>query len=141
MARFLLDTDYSTLIKDNVLMQVIEQNLSLLAVCENMAQQEVESYLRERYDMAHTFSRTGTDRNPLIVMYLIDVTLYHLHSRIATMEMNETRSNRYLAAKDWLERASEGGVTLDLQHLSDGTTGESVEQSRFNSNPRFNNDW
>jgi phage gp36-like protein len=135
---FLTTQDYKSLIKDTTLLAVIESDTTNLGVAENMAQEEIESYLRERYDMAVAFSKSGTDRYPLLIMYMVDITLYHLHSRIASRQVPEEREKRYNRAIDWLERAQAGRVTANWAKLTSETTNEEASPMRWKSLPKFN---
>jgi hypothetical protein len=67
----------------------------------------------------------GDNRNQLIVMYLIDITLYHLHSRINPRNIPDLRSIRYDGnnatqnggAIAWLKRVAGGELNADLPEI------------------------
>lgn len=67
----------------------------------------------------------GDNRNQQIVMYLIDITLYHLHSRINPRNIPDLRKERYDGnnpqqnggAVAWLKRCASGDVTADLPNI------------------------
>lgn len=139
MARFLTDNDYRTLVKDSNIQAVISDEAER-GVAENMAQEEIESYLRDRYDMAAMFSKTDTARPPMLVMYMIDIALYHLFSRLAGRQIPQTRIDRYNRAIDWLERAQAGRVTVDWERKEDEDTGEEAMNFRFGSKKKFESD-
>lgn len=137
---FLSSNDYRVFIKDATLTAVTEAGAAELGICENMAQEEIESYLRERYDMGAAFGKTGDDRYPLLVMYMIDITLYHLHSRIAGRQIPQTRIDRYNIAKDWLERAQAGKVTTGWDKKQDDDTGKDATDFRWGSLKKFSSE-
>lgn len=64
----------------------------------------------------------GDNRNQQIVMRLIDITLYHLHSRINPRNIPDLRKDRYdgnreaqtLGAIGWLKSVARGDVNADL---------------------------
>lgn len=57
----------------------------------------------------------GDNRNPQLVNYLIDIVLYHVHSRIAPMNIPELRIKRYDDVISWLKDAAQGKyITADL---------------------------
>ena len=66
----------------------------------------------------------GDNRNQQIVTYLIDITLYHLHSRINPRNVPELRLRRYdgnqqvgmptSSAIGWLKAVGSGDITADL---------------------------
>lgn len=141
MARFLTDEDYYTLIKNTSLMAVVSANLALLPKAENAAQERIESHLSQRYDMAHTFSQTGENRNPLIVMYMVDIALYDLHSLIAGKQVPKEREDRFLAAMDWLEMAADGKITPKLERAVKESDGTGKQGIAITSLPKFNSDY
>lgn len=67
----------------------------------------------------------GDNRNQQIVMYLIDITLYHLHSRINPRNIPDLRKERYDGnnpqqnggAIAWLKRVASGDLTADLPNI------------------------
>ncbi|RYD57003.1 MAG: DUF1320 domain-containing protein [Sphingobacteriales bacterium] len=59
----------------------------------------------------------GDNRNQQLLMYLVDMVLYHVHSRIAPQNIPQLRQNRYDTALDWLVRSAKGEITADLPVL------------------------
>lgn len=67
----------------------------------------------------------GDNRNQQIVMYLLDITLYHLHSRINPRNVPDLRKERYDGnnatqnggAIAWLKRVASGDITADLPQI------------------------
>lgn len=66
----------------------------------------------------------GDNRNQLIVMYLIDITLYHLHSRINPRNIPILRCERYDGKNNvlggaigWLRRVSDGNINATLPEI------------------------
>lgn len=56
----------------------------------------------------------GDNRNQQILMFYIDLTLYHLYSRIAPKSIPQVRTDRYNAAIKWCKMAGVGDITADL---------------------------
>jgi phage gp36-like protein len=137
---FLTRDDYRTLIKDQSLRQVIQDNEAVLGEAEQMAQAEMESYLNQRFDVAVEFAKTDTDRNPLLVMYMLDLVLYHLFTRITPRMVPETRGMRYENAINWLKRASDGRLSPNLTRKED-EDGDNTTRSRHGGNPKVNHQW
>lgn len=54
------------------------------------------------------------NRDQQMVVYLIDITLYHIHSRIAPRNIPELRVKRYDDAIAWLKMCAKGDVTPNL---------------------------
>lgn len=59
----------------------------------------------------------GDNRSQQLVMTMIDVTLYHIHSRIAPRNIPQLRQDRYDRAIDWLQKANTGTVTAKITKL------------------------
>ena len=59
----------------------------------------------------------GDNRNPLMVATMIDVTLYHVHSRISPRNIPELRVKRYDDAKEWLRNCARGEMTADIPKI------------------------
>lgn len=137
---FLTTADYDTLIKDVTLAQVTGGSAAVQLQSELAAQQEMESYLNQRYRVAQIFAQTGTSRSPLIVMYMLDIALYHMHSRITPRNIPEIRVDRYDSAIAWLKMVSKGDITPDLPRISD-EDGEKVARTRFDSNTKLSHQW
>jgi phage gp36-like protein len=116
---FLQREDYDNIIRRDVLERVIEGNDSYRVMAEFNAQSVIETYLRNRYDVALIFAQIGENRNRTIVRYMIDITLYDLFSRIAPEQMNELRLNRYEEAIQWLKDVRDGKISPDLPKNSD----------------------
>jgi phage gp36-like protein len=110
---FLNIEDYSGQVKQDVL-ALVSGSEPIRQSAELKAQSEMESYLRTRYDVVNIFNKTGSERVPVIVLYLIDMTLYHLHSNISPRNIPELRKERYDIAIDWLKRVSKGQLSPDL---------------------------
>ena len=59
----------------------------------------------------------GDNRSVQIVQKVVDICLYHLHSRIAPRNIPALRENRYKMAIDWLQMAGQGQITADIPLL------------------------
>lgn len=137
MDTFLSQTDYKTLIQDHVLNQVINNDPALLDDAELMAISEMEGYLGARYDTQAIFSKTGNDRHKALVMFALDMTLYHLHSRVSPRNISQLRVDRYNRAIEWLQNVVNGALNPDLPHKTTDE-GEYVSNIRYGSNDKFN---
>lgn len=68
----------------------------------------------------------GDARNQQIVLYLLDITLYHLHSRINPRNIPDLRKERYDGnspnqtggAIGWLKKVASGDINADLPEIS-----------------------
>jgi len=79
----------------------------------------------------------GDQRNQVVVMYFVDLVIYHLHSSINPRNIPELRGIRYDAAIAWLKKVADAKLEPDLPKLEDDT-GNLI---RFNSNPKQRHIW
>lgn len=120
---FLEEKDYAMISSDAL--QIFQQaNAEKRETAEGMAIEEASSYLRSRYDTEKIFAATGTDRNKAVVMYVCDITLYHLVSWLPGKMGREVRKERYERAITWLEEVQKGNAVPNLPTLigEDGVT-------------------
>lgn len=89
------------------------------------------------------------DRNKQIVMYLIDITLFHLHSSINPRNIPELRRQRYNGddpketggAIGWLKNVNKGMLNPNLPTYDDSTGTDLNNPIRFGSKPKMNNSY
>jgi phage gp36-like protein len=147
MSRFIKDTDYAVLIRNeikNILLENYTENKLLSA--EQMAIAQIKNYLAGRYDVTAIFTpavdNEDDTRNAFVVMIVIDCALYHLYCSIAPNKIPEHRSNRYQDALEWLKLMVEGKGNADLPMIKDESTGEVKDSFRLSSKNTFtNNKW
>jgi phage gp36-like protein len=84
--------------------------------------------------------QAGDTRNPTILMYVIDIVLYHLHCRLNPRQVPEIRVSRYQAAIDYLKDVAEGVVTPNVPIRKDDED-KDIMNFRMGSNPRFKSDY
>lgn len=132
---FLVETDYNAQIRNEV-KAVLLQSDGSQALAEQMAEAEITSYLRPRgYDVVAIFAATDTERNAQIIMLMVDIVLYHLHSNIVTRAMPTTRQKRYDDAIAWLTRVSKGQLEPNLPRLEDDE--DATPLLRLGSNKKY----
>lgn len=111
---FLNDTDYKDHVQDDILDKVINSDVSIRTKAELKVQSLIESYLRVKYDVANIFSRTGASRSQVIVMYMIDMVVYRVFSRLAPSQIPQHVNDKYADAIKWLEMVSASKLSPDL---------------------------
>lgn len=137
---FLIETDYEVQIRNWIKQIIIQRKEDVRHQAELASQAEMESYLRQRYNVAQIFSATGENRNALIILYMVDIVIYHLHSNTAGDVIPELRIIRYNAAKDWLKAVAKGDISPDLPEKPDegeGGEGSGSQVIEFGSNPKY----
>jgi hypothetical protein len=60
---------------------------------------------------------SGDNRHPQLVMFTIDVALYHLYGRIAPKSIPDVRTDRYNAAIAELRMMAKGDISTDIQKI------------------------
>ena len=116
---FLSNTDYQVMIGERAFDLIQQSDEENLRHAEEMAQEEMAGYLRPRYDVGRIFARRGTERNMQIVMFLCDITLYHLVSWLPQKMGYEIREIRYRRAIEWLQGVQSGKIVPDLDTPDD----------------------
>ena len=160
---FLSEADYGLQIRKEIRDLVTDGNDMLLTAAAFAAQVEMESYLRGRFDVDAIFTALGPApavpaaggtpevparadaRNPQIVMYLVDMALYHLHSRQNPRNVPQIRQDRYDHAIEWLKMARKGSISTGLppEPLTepDGSVDPTSTAPRGGSLPKLKNDY
>lgn len=112
--------------------------------CEKEAQEEISGYLRPTYDVTKVFEATGEDRNPQIVMFMADISLYHLSASLPQKMGSEVRKERYDRAIKWLEGVQSGKIVPDLPRQTtldeEGNTKE-VGGIVYGSDKKLTHNW
>lgn len=80
----------------------------------------------------------GDNRCQQMVMYMTDITVYHLHKSIAPNNIPELRVHAYNAAKEWLKGVSKGVYTPIGLIPKEPTQGLKI---RWGGQIKMNNDW
>lgn len=124
---FLTNDDYKPQIRQWIKNIVINEDPSIQLKSELAAQVEMESYLRDRYKVSEIFEAVGDARNALIVMYMVDIVLYHLHSNISPENIPQLRFTRYDAAISWLKAVAKGNLSPDLPEYTSNPDSDDPE--------------
>ena len=131
--------DYHLLIQPQQITQLVGiSGGTQIDLANEMALAEVKSYLVQKYDMPLEYSQTGTSRSLQVVMAVVDISLYILHSRIAPTNIPELRQKRYEQTIAWLKNCAKGMVTPALTPIDITTTGSKF---RFGSYPQQPNNY
>lgn len=101
------ETDFHTYIKADVLDRIIEDNPTYLQEAILSAKEEIETYLENRYETILLFD---SPKNHFKMLW-IDISLYHLHSRISPRQIPELRGIRYDSAISFLQKVNDGKLS------------------------------
>lgn len=112
MSNFIRPEDYDSTIHAEILDALTRSDGAVVEQCENDAIEEMKGYLSARYDVDAVFSKTGDERNPLVLMYAKDIAVYHIFCAHNPYKMSKVRQDRYDRAKEWLKLVSEGKLLI-----------------------------
>lgn len=118
MSNFITTADYDASIHAEILDQLLRKESpsydpQIVEICEDRAIAEMRSYLDKIYDCDKIFSATGSDRHPLILMFALDITIYHIFCQHNPYKMSKIRQDRYDRTIEWLKGVMNGDVTID----------------------------
>lgn len=139
---FVSEEDYSTLCDAQALQIYQQSNAENRERAERMAIEEIKSYLGGRYNISAIFGAKAEDRNYLLLMWVMDVALYHLSSWLPGRMGSETREKRYDKVIESLRMVATGKLTPFLEPATKEDFNK-AEASGFvwNSDARNNNNW
>lgn len=134
MDNFISTTDYDASIHREILDALLRSSSDdydpqIVEICEDRAVAEMRSYLGKTYDCDAIFSATGDDRHPLILMFALDIAIYHIFCQHNPYKMSKIRQDRYDRAIEWLKGVMNGDVTIDGAPLLDD--GAQADNSRW----------
>lgn len=118
MQNFIQLTDYDASIHREILDSLLRQGTAgydpqIVEICEDRAIAEMRSYLGKKYDCNAIFSQTDDGRHPLILMFAIDIAIFHIFCQHNPYKMSKIRQDRYDRAVEWLKGVMKGDVTID----------------------------
>ena len=125
MAAFIQTSDYDASIHREILDSLLRTESEnydpqIVEICEDRAIAEMKSYLNKTYDVEEIFNATGTDRNALVLMFALDIAIYHIFCQHNPYKMSQVRQDRYDRAIEWLKGVMKGDITIaDAPRLTD----------------------
>lgn len=137
---FVNEEDYKVVIGEDALKVLSRASDENRANAELEAIEEISGYLRPQYDCRAIFAAEGDARNRLIVMYTVDIALYHLVASLPQKMGIEIRKERYDRAIDWLEGVQAGKIVPDLPAV-DEADGTPSNATVFHSEPKLRHYW
>ena len=118
MAKFISISDYDATIHREILDSLLRKDSDtydpqIIEICEDRAVAEMRGYLNKIYDCDKIFSADGAERNALILMFAIDITVFHIFCIHNPYKMSKIRQDRYDRAIEWLKGVMSGDITID----------------------------
>lgn len=140
---FLTDQDYAVVIGESALRVFSQVSTDNRHAAEAEAREEMASYLRPKYDVQAIFATEGEARNRLLVMYCVDIALYHLAASAPQKMGSDIRRERYERAIRWFEGVARGTIVPDLPLATAMTEDGSAPLSGFiyGTQPPLNHNW
>lgn len=138
---FLNNLDYQVMIGQRAFDLIQQSDEENRRRAEEMAREEMTGYLRPRYDVERIFARRGEQRNMQIVMFLCDITLYHLASWLPQKMGYEVREIRYRRAIEWLQGVQSGKIVPDLDTPNDPNSDLQPYNLKWGSEQHSNYIW
>lgn len=137
---FITDDDLTVQLRNEIKQVLTQGNGFTFDTALLFAESEMTSYLRKisGTSVGLIFSATGSERIPVIIMYMIDMAVYHLHSNITPRQIPQIRADRYDAAIKWLEMVAAGRL---LPGLPEPPTTETPGSMRVGSNTQYSQEW
>lgn len=112
MSEFIQTSDYNASIHREIIETITRGDDEVVEICEDRAVDEMRSYLSGRYDCDAIFAARGEDRNTLILMMAIDITIYHIFSIHNPQKLSQVRVDRYNRAVEWLKAVAAGKISI-----------------------------
>jgi len=113
MSDFIQQSDYDASVHREILDSLTRNDEAIIEICEDRTIAEMRGYLAKRYDVDKIFSQTNSDRNQLVVMMAVDITVYHIFCIHNPQKLSQTRKDRYDRAKEWLKNVAKGDIDID----------------------------
>ena len=85
----------------------------IIEICENRAIAEMRSYLGKPYDCDAIFAARGDERHQLVLMFALDITIYHIFCQHNPYKISSIREQRYKRAIEWMKGIMNGDITIE----------------------------
>jgi phage gp36-like protein len=113
MSNFITLPDYDARLHREILDALVRNDETVIEIIEDQSIALMRSYLNTRYDCDAIFAATGGERNGLILMMALDITVYNIFCLHNPQKISQTTKDRYHRALVWLRRVSKGEANID----------------------------
>lgn len=113
MSNFIHIEDYDASIHREILDALVREDEAIIEIIEDRAITEMRGYLSSRYDCDAVFNTPTAERNQLILMLALDITIYHIFCIHNPQKLSTMRKDRYERAIDYLKYVSRGKANID----------------------------
>ena len=117
MSQFITLDDYDASIHREILDALLRHDSdiadsAIVEICEDRAIEEMRCYLDKFYDCDAIFGASGQERNQLVLMMAIDISVYHIFCQHNPYKISQMRKDRYDRAVEWLKAVAAGKITI-----------------------------
>ena len=102
MSQFIDIDDYDATLHREILDALVRDDKQVIEVCEDRAIAEMRSYAAQ-----------GAERNQLVLMFALDIAVYHIFCIHNPHNMSQIRIDRYERAVEWLKGIQKGMIRVD----------------------------
>lgn len=132
---YLTPAEIKSHLKDEIVADINEGDTTLLQQAIDAAISEMRGYI-SFYDVAAILATTGTEREPILLMFTKDIAVWHfINLGNANIEM-ELRETRYKNAISWLKDVQKGIAVPNLPVPTSEDTTAQLGKIKYGSNPR-----
>lgn len=105
---FITIEELKTVAYEYQIIDIVEEDETIVEIAIDAAIEEIKSYLAGRYDTINVFNKQGNERNRLIVELTKDIALWQI-IRLSNPDILFDRvKDRYDRAIDYLNRVAKG---------------------------------
>ena len=141
MSQFIELKDYDASIHREILDALTRADESIVEICEDRTIAEMRGYLSRRYDCDRLFSATGNERNQLVLMMAVDITVYHIFCIHNPRNLSPLRKERQERAVEWLKAVAAEEISVDGLPLLSEETRAAKSNFLIKSNRKRVNHW
>ncbi len=140
MSQFIDIDDYDATLHREILDALVRDDQQVIEVCEDRAIAEMKSYMSQVYDCKRIFDARGGERNQLVLMFALDIAVYHIFCIHNPHNMSQIRIDRYERAVEWLKGIQKGMIRVDgLPELPEEEGRDKLTPLLVSSDPKRQN--
>lgn len=132
---FIVEDELKTHLRSEQLVAITRNDDTIAPAAIDGAITEAKGYLGD-YNTEEIFSKTGSERHPLLLIFVKDIAVWHFITLSPVGTQTEVREKRYDRAIKWLEGVQAGKITIELPKKTDAAGNITKQPVKFSSNPK-----